>query len=178
MWAFAYLVSQEVERTIASLLSAPPPCPPPAHGALRSTVHYGIPHPLSPPPPSRGAPAPFLPFSAKDCRRALPWSTRAALPHTQFLSLSRAGDQFFRVDESFRAGTRAGLTRARSLNTCFIGTKRGKKKLTSLMPSSNGLCALRKFVEGKRISLERLLSGKNTLISPLRSQDALKPPLP
>jgi hypothetical protein len=40
-----------------------------------------------------------------------------------------------------------------------FGTKRGKK-LTSLMPSSNGLCALRKFVEGKRISLERLLSEK------------------
>ena len=29
----------------------------------------------------------------------------------------------------------------------------------SLMPSSNGLCALRKFVERNRISLERLLSG-------------------
>jgi hypothetical protein len=28
------------------------------------------------------------------------------------------------------------------------------KKLTTLMPSSNGLCALRKFVERKRISLE------------------------
>jgi hypothetical protein len=58
----------------------------------------------------------------------------------------------------------------------LFGTKRGKK-LTSLMPSSNGLCALRKFVEGKRISLERLLSEKkNTMISPLRSQDALEPP--
>jgi hypothetical protein len=29
-------------------------------------------------------------------------------------------NRFFRVDESFRAGTRAGLTRARSLNTWFI----------------------------------------------------------
>jgi len=28
--------------------------------------------------------------------------------------------QFFQVDESFRAGTRAGLTRARSLSTLFI----------------------------------------------------------
>jgi hypothetical protein len=58
----------------------------------------------------------------------------------------------------------------------LFGTKRGKK-LTSLMTFSNGLCALRKFVEGKRISLERLLSGKNTLVSPLRSQDALAVPL-
>jgi hypothetical protein len=30
---------------------------------------------------------------------------------------------------------------------------------------------------GKRVSLERLLSGENTLISPLKSQDPVEPPL-
>jgi hypothetical protein len=43
------------------------------------------------------------------------------------------------------------------------------------MPSSNGLFAFRKFVERKRISLERLLSGENTLISPSRYPET---PLP
>jgi hypothetical protein len=41
------------------------------------------------------------------------------------------------VDESFRAGTRAGLTRARSLNTWFIQNQRSKK-LTSLLPPAGG----------------------------------------
>jgi hypothetical protein len=35
--------------------------------------------------------------------------------------------RFFRVDESFRAGTRAGLTRARSLNTWFNQNKTAVK---------------------------------------------------
>jgi len=62
--------------------------------------------------------------------------------------------RFFRVVESFRAGTRAGLTRARSLNKWFIQIQNAGKKLTFLMPSSQmPLCAkkIRKFVERKRI---------------------------
>ena len=62
-------------------------------------------------------------------------------------------DRFFRVGESVRASTRAALTRARSLNTWVYSERNAVKKLTSLMPSSNGLC-------GKRISLERLLSRR------------------
>jgi hypothetical protein len=50
------------------------------------------------------------------------------------------GYRFFRVDESFRAGTLAGLTRARSLNTWFIRDRNAVTHLPGLLPSYRASC--------------------------------------
>jgi hypothetical protein len=55
------------------------------------------------------------------------------------------GDRFFRVDESFRADTRAGLTRARSLNTKYMvySERNAVTHLPGLFPSDRAQHALK-----------------------------------
>ena len=73
--------------------------------------------------------------------------------------------RFFRVDESFRTNTRAGLTRARSLNTWVYSERNTVTHLPGLEPSyrvsRNQKVSLRKKSREKRkLSQERLLSEK------------------
>ena len=91
------------------------------------------------------------------------------------------GDRFFRVDESFRASTRAGLTRARSLNTWVYSERNAVTHLPGLLPSYRVSCEQEsvdsKNQEKKEKAESRKTSvRKNTPYSVLRSQNALKTP--
>jgi hypothetical protein len=101
-------------------------------------------------------------------RRGAHWPIRKNPISTAILrtSLYRrvCDDRFFRVDESFRASTRAGLTRARSLSTWVYSERNAVTR------------------KKRKSSQERLLSEvnyrfrENAPFSVLRPQNALKTP--
>jgi hypothetical protein len=89
--------------------------------------------------------------------------------------------RFFRVDESFRASTRAGLTRARSLSTWVYSERNAVTHLPGLPPSYRvsraGKCRFKKIKKKKeKIESRKTYVRKNTTFSVLRSQNALKTP--
>jgi hypothetical protein len=91
------------------------------------------------------------------------------------------GDRFFRVDESFRASTRAGLTRARSLNAWVYSERNAVTHLPGLPPSYRVSCEQESVVSKNQEKKEKIESRKtsvqkNTPFSVLRSQNALKTP--
>jgi hypothetical protein len=89
--------------------------------------------------------------------------------------------RFFRVDESLRASTRAGLTRARSLSTWVYSERNAVTHLpvhSLLMEvSCNPKVALGKNQEKKeKVESRKTSVRKNIPFSPLRSKIALKTP--
>jgi hypothetical protein len=106
-----------------------------------------------------------------------------ALSLSLSLSLSR-GHRFFRVDESFRASTRAGLTRARSLNAWVYSERNAVTHLPGLLPSCRVSCEQESVVSKNQEKKEKVESRKtsvrkntrkNTPFSVLRPQMPLNP---
>jgi hypothetical protein len=100
---------------------------------------------------------------------------------SEALEPSGLADRFFRVDESFRASTRAGLTRARSLNAWVYSERNAVTHLPGLPPSYRVSCEQESVVSKNQEKKEKIESRKtsvrkNTPFSVLRSQNALKTP--
>ncbi len=96
--------------------------------------------------------------------------------------------RFFQVGESFRASTRAGLTRVRPLSTWVYSERNAVTHLSGHSPSHGISCSPESDVSKKsrekreKLSRERLLSEvkyrcrENAPFSVLRPQNALKTP--
>jgi hypothetical protein len=115
-------------------------------------------------------------------------------PDGLVVGLAPATLEFWVTDSSewmnpFRASTRAGLTRVRSLNTWVYSERNAVTHLPDLFPSLWASCEQESVVsknqeEKRKFSRERLLSEvnyrfrENAPFSVLRPQNALKNPSP